>query len=427
MDKTRRPLELEITDMTYGGAGVGRAEEKAIFVHGAFPGDKVSATLTKSKKKWGEAELDNILTPSPLRRNTPCRYFEKCGGCPWMPLERKEQVAYKERILKDQLLRIGKCDIKPTATHTPSEEFGYRGRIQLHSSMQEGRPVIGFHARKTNLIVDIEKCIIANETINDVISALRNFIFKQQEFPRMKAKFEIETGYPVKGARITISYRDDFDFSSIKDIFENSKFINGISLNNGRKTELFQETILEMDAGGIPLFYGPGAFSQVNPAGNTLLVKKVLEFAGEGDSECLDLYCGIGNFSFPLAHAGYSVTGIELSKDAVTYARQNAEMLGRRANFFVGKAFEASAKMANEGKIFPLVVLDPPRIGAPGLGEVLKKLSAEKIIYVSCNPSSLGRDAAELEQNGYKLKAVEMVDMFPQTFHMESVALFVRN
>ncbi|MDH5543724.1 MAG: 23S rRNA (uracil(1939)-C(5))-methyltransferase RlmD [Nitrospinota bacterium] len=426
MDKTRRPLELEITDITYGGAGVGKSGDKAVFVHGVFPGDKISATLFKSKKKWGEAELDNLLVPSALRRKSPCPYFDNCGGCPWMPLERKDQLAFKERILADQLKRIGGCEVKPAALHAPSPEFGYRARIQLHSSIHEGKPVIGFHARKTNLIIDIEKCLVANEAINEAIAALRNFVFDFPLLARLKAKYMIETGFPVNGIRITVSYRDEHPFQEIEKLFSYSRSIKGIVLINGTGTSLYRDTILQMNAGGLNLFYGTGAFSQINPEGNNILVEKVLEFAGKGRGEALDLYSGIGNFTFPLAKGGFAPVGVELSRDAVTYAKQNAETLGLGADFIAGEAYGSAAKLADEGRKFPLIVLDPPRIGAPGLGDIFRRLSAEKVVYVSCNPSSLARDTAELARHGFTLERVEMVDMFPQTFHLESVALFTR-
>ena len=421
-------FSIEIEKLAFGGAGIGHHEGKVVFVAGAFPGDRVLARVTKEQPRFIEADVAKVETPSPLRRAPACPYVDDCGGCPWMALGYDAQLAAKQAIVGEQFMHIAKlkADVSPCI---PSlAELGYRGRIRLHAGIGGDNLLIGYHRARTNDIVNIDRCAVANDGVNRVIGELRVFLdARHADVPDIE-EVVIETGYPAARARLRLMMRKMPEHAFAEAMLDAVSGAAGLSIASGHDLAVYGEDILSVNiGGGIALEYGPTVFSQVNPGGNRLLVEKTKKLAAPAKGKtALDLYCGMGNLVFPLAAAGMNVTGVEHSRFAVEDAEKNAARLNLAAEFMAGDAIRNVQRMTREKRMFDTVLLDPPRAGAKGIGKWLNQLAKERVVYVSCNPSSLARDAKDICENGFALVSAQPLDMFPNTFHVETVALFER-
>lgn len=421
-------FSIEIGKLAFGGAGVGHHEGKVVFVTGAYPGDRVLARVTKEQPRFIEASVAKVESPSPLRRAPACPYVDDCGGCPWMALGYEAQLAAKQSIVGEQFMHIAKlkADVSPCA---PSlAELGYRSRIKLHCGIGGGDLLLGYHRARTNDIVNIGRCAVANDGINQVIGELRVFLEAHQtEVPAIE-EITIETGYPAAPARLRLAMRKMPEHAFAEAMLDAIPGAAGLSISSGHDLAVYGEDVLSVNiGGGIALEYGPTVFSQVNPGGNRLLVEKAKKLAAPAKGKtALDLYCGMGNLAFPLAAAGMKVTGVEHSRFAVEDAEKNAARLNLPAEFIPGDAVRNVQRMTREKRMFDTVLLDPPRAGAKGIGRWLKLLAKERVVYVSCDPPSLARDAKDICENGFALVSAQPLDMFPNTFHVETLALFER-
>src|SRR4030065_142791 len=348
-------MRVEIEKLTFGGAGMSRANGKVVFVKGGLPGDVLKVKITKDKGSYAEAIIEEILRTSPERTQAPCPVFGECGGCQMQHLKYPSQLAAKVSILRETLERIGRLrgiEIEPIV---PSlEEYSYRNRVTLSTWFQKGRYHLGFHEEGSRKRVPIEGCPIASSIINGAIFRLTKC--------------------------------------------------------------------------GLKFFLTPSVFIQSNREINERLVETLVEWSDlKGHERVLDLYCGIGNFSLHIAKRAREVVGVDVSAKAIKLAKKSAEADQIRnvlfdptpAELFVEESLKRDDKL-------DLVVLEPPREGAKGILKGLVELSPEKIIYVSCDPPTLARDLKTLTEFGYKLIKIRPFDMFPQTYHIESVALLSR-
>jgi tRNA/tmRNA/rRNA uracil-C5-methylase (TrmA/RlmC/RlmD family) len=351
--------EVRIDSLGAGGEGVGRLEGRAVFVPGAFPGDLVSVTRGKLKKRWGRAESWDLLERSPDRVESPCRWSGRCGGCDWMGYGVSAQRLGQGAILVDSLRRLGTLGGVPDEIEVVAAgpELGWRQRVRLHV-----RGDVGFHARKSRTIVPIDRCVVADDRINAVLTELR--------------------ATPQGPGTITIQVEDE-------------------AANSYR---------------------GDAPFVQANPHVNTRLVADVVALA-EGAGPFLELFAGGGNFTIPLAEAGLSGVTIESHGGAVAAARAWAERVGVEAQLDIrlGDATRLSPDISAD-----LVLLDPPRVGAKETMGAIAELGPATVIYVSCDPGTLARDLRLLQDNGYALAGITAYDMFPHTHHVEAVAVMRR-
>jgi len=419
---------LEIESLAFGGAGVGRRDGKVVFVPGAYPGDTIMAAEVRDRKSFIEARMIGLLSPSPARREAVCAHVDDCGGCPWMRLAYAEQLDWKRRIIAEQFSHMAKTEVDVRAVIPSPEEYGYRARVRLKADAAGGFRM-GYCRPKSHDIVEIGRCAVANEGINAMIPELRRYISGNARYAAFIDTMKLETGHPARGGRVTIDATGVLPSAWLSELLKSCPSVNGVAAVFGKDIRVFGAAHLELGlSGGLSLQYGPGVFSQINPRANLALLEKVRAMSRLSAGEKgLDLFCGIGNITFSLAREGAAMTGVEFSPLSADDAEKNKKRLGMESVFFIrGDAGKTARQMAKEGKKFATVVLDPPRGGAVGMAKALGALAEERIVYISCYPPALARDTVEIRKEGFRLAAVEPVDMFPQTAHVETVALFER-
>lgn len=413
---------VEIEKLIYGGLGFARLDGKATFVRGGVPGDLLEVTVVKDKRTFAEARIERIIRPSPQRTAPKCPVFGICGGCQWQHINYGFQLKAKEQILAETLLRIGgfrDLDIEPIV---PSpNEYGYRDRVTLSAWLEDRKFNLGYHEKGEFRRIPINRCPIASEEINSEIEDLKEFFSKDEynslPFNRINIVSDGKRAY-VTFSRIPTG-REGYVYSGSK---------KGHELNQAFKDlgfEDHEEHVFQFESLGLKFNSIPSIFIQANRRINEHLVSTVLDWAKlEGNEEVLDLFSGVGNFSLHLAKSARGVLGIDVSKTAVSLARRNstANMI-ENVRFVCSSVASFVANHSYQRAKFDLIVLDPPREGAMDIVEDLLKLSPKRMIYVSCNPSTLARDLKSLTQKDYKLEKIRPFDMFPQTFHIESVVL----
>ncbi|GFE58561.1 23S rRNA (uracil(1939)-C(5))-methyltransferase RlmD [Geobacter sp. AOG1] len=435
-----REALLAIEKLTFGGAGLGRLDGQACFVPFTAPGDEARIRITKAKRSYLEGEVLELLQPSTLRAPPPCPVFGSCGGCNWQHLEYPAQIAAKGDIFADLLWRGGKVErgvILP-ALAAPNP-YGYRSRVQLKLRLAAGTLHMGFYRGGTHYVVAIPgKCAIADPVINRLITELRLLL---REFPSADRLPQIDIAVGDDGLAILIFHFIGDHPAELHDFLVQRLSMlpsaAGIFLQSGRKSTLTRVAGIEklsyrVPSGFLPdlpetvLSFSRGGFSQVNYRQNLALLSTVAAWlAPSGTERLLDIYCGNGNFSLPLARYVSSVVGIEEYEPSIDDARWNA-----LANGIDNALFRCQAAMAGiqalvaAGESFDLVLLDPPRSGAADIIAHLHALSPRAIAYVSCDPATLARDIGLLRAHGYTVTKSRPIDMFPQTYHIESVTLF---
>jgi len=418
-------MELEVEKLTFGGWGIGRSGGKVIFVNGGLPGEILDVEIIDEKNKYSEAEIRDILKPSPERVEPPCPVFDRCGGCQWQHLKYPSQLKSKEEILKETLERIGGLkgiEIEPIV-QSP-KQYGYRDRVTLSVWLQKGKYRIGYFEERSHRRVAIEYCPISSEPVNRAIS-------------RLSKSLSLITYQDCNLETVYIS--SDGDAAHISLVPSRSGKGQGKldTLCNRLRESMGTETISIVGEGenefvfnlsGLRFYSTPSLFVQANKGINEGLIETVIEWAEvRGGERVLDLYSGIGNFSLHLAKKAKEVIGIEVNEKAVKLAEKSAKVNSISNAFFKALSCELFVKEALiKDEKFDLVILDPPREGAKMIIPNLAQLSPEKIIYVSCDPPTFARDLKRLRELGYRITKIRPFDMFPQTYHIESVALLVK-
>lgn len=416
---------VRIESVAFKGYGVGKLKGKVIFVPYTVTGDEVSINLIEEKKNFAMARIKEVLRPSPWRVCPPCPYFGGCGGCQWQHIEPRIQGDLKKEILKNLLQRLGGMKDLPLLSLIPSDTpYGYRARIQL--KLKEGK--IGFFEEKSHRIIEIEECLIAHPLINLILQR-----FRRERFPVSNLR-EIEINISPdedKGILILHLYKSKAGKDlPVQEFLQSFPILKGIALAGKGKWIYFGDPVLYFNTKvasskfhrTLRLRVSPESFYQVNLRQNLKLIEILLEFAQlQGEERVLDLYSGIGNFSLPLALHAKSVIGIEENRKAIEDARFNAEenQTGN-CRFLLGRVEDRMKGM--EGRV-DLLVLDPPRRGARAILDEIEGLRPKRIIYISCEPTTFIRDIKILTQKGYFLQKICLVDMFPQTYHMEVIGL----
>ncbi len=417
-------MQVEIEKLTFGGAGIARAQGKAIFVRGGLPGEVLKIKLTKEKGSYAEAKIEEILRPSPERTEPLCPVFGECGGCQWQHLIYSSQLKSKEIILKETLQRIGGLKDIETQPIVPSpKEYGYRNRVTLSTWFQKGGYRVGYYEEKSRRRVEIEGCPITTRPIAEAISRLSKSLssISTPSYPLRKIHLSSEEKI-AHLSLVSIRENDPKRLNSLCNHLKKSQEIESVSVAGDDEKE-FEFTLF-----GLKFYSNPSVFIQSNRDINERLVQTVVEWANlKGHERVLDLYSGIGNFSLYFAKMAKEVVGVDVSSKAVILAKRSAD-----ANSIRNVAFDASPaelfveESVKKGDKFNLIALDPPREGAKEILKGLSELSPEKIIYVSCNPPTLARDLKTLTGLGYGIVKIRPFDMFPQTYHIESVALLSR-
>lgn len=418
---------LRIESLANGGNGIARQQGRVIFVPGAFPGDVVLCQLTKEKKNYAEARVVELLQSSPQRRTPPCPVAGECGGCQWQQLPYAEQLNWKQRLFADTLERQAGVDPQLLRQIVSSvQEWGYRSRVQIKCFLSSNGFITGFYRPKSRYVVAIDQCPLISPKLNELLTELRERLASSQ-FACQIPQIDLAIG-DDKATRAVIHYlgtQQSGLIALLRPLAEQSCFDLFIQAGSKRKltrvcgTGNLKISVAEPE---ILLNYAVGGFAQINLAQNRQLVAAVLEAAQlKGDERILDLYCGMGNFSLPLARQAAYVCGVEDYTVSIEMARRNAvENVIDNAEFHVMQAEEALQSLKSN---FDILVLDPPRSGAYAVVKQLLRQPINKVIYVSCDPQTLARDLKALLNAGYQLLSSQAFDMFPQTFHIESLTV----
>jgi 23S rRNA (uracil1939-C5)-methyltransferase len=424
---------LEIEALDAAGRGVARNAGKVVFVEGALAGELVEARHLETKPKFDRARVTKILRSSASRRTPRCPHFGVCGGCATQHVDARTQVAAKQRWLEDNLARIGKVKADAMLPPIYGEEWGYRHRARLSVRYVEskGGALVGFRERKSTYVADMRSCEVLPPRISALIVPLRTLIGGLSIKDRVP-QVEIAAG----DAATVLLFRNLLPFSEGDNArlreFADTHSVRVWLQPAGPETAApfhpatHDALYYDLPEFGVRISFQPADFTQVNPAVNRLLVSRALRLLDPQPGERVaDLFCGIGNFSLPLAVRGAQVIGFEDSDLLVDRARQNAAANGLVAQFEVADLFQPN--LGAYGR-FDKFLIDPPREGAISLVHSLPDDWPRRIVYVSCDPATLARDADVLVHNkGFRLSAAGVVNMFPHTAHVESIALFERD
>lgn len=423
------PIQLSIEGLSHEGRGIARHNGKTLFVAGALPGEEVEARITKTHRRFDEAQCINVIQASEDRAEPICEHYGVCGGCDLQHLTHARQIEEKQRIVLDQLERLGK--IQPEATesplHSPASKYRRSARLGVNQLQRDNSVVVGFRRRASNKLTRIDHCPVLNDTLNQTIQLLQNALDQAGQV-RDITHAEISMGDQEGALTLRIKKRPSDALLDAISLAANQLDLR-LYLDDGQNTLAYTDAAdlhYRLPDQDIKLSFEPGDFLQVNAGVNEQMISRALEWLQPTpDDRILDLFSGIGNFTLPLALNAGEVVGVEGSDTMVQRAAANAE-----ANGLANCAFYR-ANLSNDlrhhrwfNQGFNKIVLDPPRTGALEAIKQLEHYQADQILYVSCNPSALARDAAELVAMGYRFSRFCVMDMFPQTSHVESLALF---
>jgi 23S rRNA (uracil1939-C5)-methyltransferase len=420
----KNEVTLEIDALSYGVYGIGRMNGRVVMVPRTAPGDQIVARIVETKERFSIGELVRIVAPSSARRNPPCPYAGECGGCAWQHLNYRTQLEAKQQSVDDALKRIGKLsgyDLRPIIAS--ADEFHYRRRIRLQVGPQKQ---LGFYGGSSHHLVSIAGCLIAEEPLNRAIETLRHWV---GGLNTQIEHIEIVTGDEPDQTVATACAVGDFiprDESACANLIGTGSGIEGliVSGENWRRVWGEPRTTVGLQS-DLQLSIDADVFTQVNPAGNRRILDELLSAGGfTSDDRVLELFCGAGNFTLAIARRSQNVAAVEGRRPSINNGKLNAQKNGiDNIRWICAPVPKAIAELKRKRERFSKIVLDPPRAGAKDIEADLAALGAGKILYVSCNPTTLARDLAALTKLGYKLATVQPIDLFPQTFHVETLAV----
>lgn len=428
-------LELEIADLSHDGRGVARHEGKAVFVAGALPGEHVRARRVRRSRHYDEATLVEVRRASPDRVAPRCPHFGTCGGCALQHLAGPAQIAAKQKTLLENLARIG--GVSPAALLPPlvGADFGYRrrGRLSVKWVEKKGRVLVGFRETNGRHVADLERCPVAHPAVGSRIGELARLI-EGLAARRDIAQIEFAVGdaLPAFVFRNLVPLGDDDRAALVAFAREHAcaVYLQPGGVDSVTALEPADPQLsFHLPAGDVHFAFHPLDFIQVHAGINARMVEQALALLAPGPADrVLDLYCGLGNFTLPLARRAGEVVGVEGDAGLVERARANA-----RANGIVNAEFHVADLAADHRDApwaradYELMLLDPARTGAEAVFDYLPGRAVRRVVYVSCHPGSLARDAGLLvRRHGFRLAAAGVMDMFPHTAHVESIALFER-
>ena len=444
---------LNIEALGYEGEGIAKIDGYPVFISGALIGEKVKVNIIKVKKNFAYGKLIEILEESPQRREPKCSSYNMCGGCTLQHLSYEGQLDYKFSRVKDCIRKIGGLD--ESIVNYPIGMDGvyrYRNKVQFPVGLVNGKLSIGFFSEKSHEIIDMDICLLQDEESERIVSIIRNWMNEYSIMPAKKDGKLFKNGI-VRHIVIRKAFKTDevmvILVTTNKKIPYVNELINRLNSNNNSIKSIVQnindkDTNLVMGEKCITLWgsdyicdyigeykfnISPLSFFQVNPVQTEVLYNKALEYAELKENDTVfDIYCGIGSISLFLAQKATKVYGIEIVEDAIKDAKINAKLNNlNNVEFYVGKAEEVVPKMYSEGKTANVVVVDPPRKGCDEkVLDTIVSMKPDRVVYVSCNPSTLARDLAYLDERGYKCVEIQPVDMFPHTMHVECCAKIVK-
>ena len=444
---------LDIISVGYEGEGIAKIDGYPIFIEGAILGEKVKVLIVKAKKNYAYGKLLEVIEASEERIEPKCKVYKRCGGCTVQHMNYKKQLDYKFERVKDCISKIGGLDSSlveyPIGMKEPER---YRNKVQLPVGIVKGELSIGFYAPRSHNIINLETCLIQDKVADKVADITRKWMTKYNiSAASIDGVFNknglirhvmIRKGFTTNEVMVVLvstkkSVPNIENF--IEEIKNNIEGIKSIILNVNKENTnviLGQECITLWGKDTITDYIdnfkfniSPLSFFQVNPVQTEKLYSKALEYAGlTGEETVFDAYCGTGTITLFLSQKAKKVYGVEIIEPAIINARENAKINNiDNAEFFVGKSEEIIPELIEKGIVPEVIVVDPPRKGCDiKLLEAIGKAKPKRVVYVSCDPSTLARDLKILEEKGYKTEKVQPVDMFPYTSHVETVCLMSR-
>lgn len=466
---------LDINGMGYEGEGVGKIEDFTVFVPGALSGEKVMVKIVKVNKNFAFGKLLDVIEKSKHRTEPICNIYKRCGGCQLQHFSYEAQLKFKKQRVEDCIKRIGKLKVKELEledgqgleTNSVNDDcfkneivvhdtigmdnpYRYRNKVQLPVGEKDGEVKIGFYAQRSHEIIHMDECSIQDEAADKVVRLVQGWIkeyniktYNEEEHSGTIRHIMIRRAFKTNEIMVVVvtktdelPHKDELvdlickNISGIKSIIQNvnDKKTNVI-LGQYCKTLWGKDTISDY-IGEFKFNISPLSFFQVNPIQTEILYNKALDYANlTGNEVVFDAYCGTGTISLFLSKRAKKVYGVEIVPEAIENAKVNAtENNVNNVEFIVGQSEKVIPELITKGVKADVVVVDPPRKGCERvLLEAIAKMQPERIVYVSCDPGTLARDLAILDELRYKTLEIQPVDMFPQTAHVENVALIVRN
>ena len=430
-------MQALIESLDNEGRGVAHVDGKVIFIEGALPGELVEYSSYRRKPSYEQAQMTRLLSVASQRVTPRCPHFGVCGGCSMQHLEAASQTAAKQRVLEDSLWHIARLKAETIFPPISGSSWGYRYRARpsVRFVAKKGGVLVGFHEKRSSYVAVMDSCAVLPPHVSALLSPLKELI-GGLSIPDRLPQIELAVGddQTVLVLRILEALTGD-DEARLRAFADRHGIVFYLQTGGPATAALFHppETpplAYSLPDFGVTLRFSPTEFTQVNHGVNRMLVRRAMALLKPASGERIaDLFCGLGNFSLPIARSGAHVVGIEGSQPLVERARSNAELngLGERCEFAVANLFQATPESVAALGRFDKMLIDPPREGAL---EFVKSLGAEapaRIVYVSCSPATLARDAGLLvHEKGYALRGAGIASMFPHTSHVESIALFER-
>lgn len=432
----RDPVAATIESVSHEGKGIAYVDGITTFIDGALRDEQVTFRYTRKSRSIAEGVVDEVLRPSPLRVEPLCPHYAICGGCSLQHLEPHQQLLLKQNTLLENLLRIGKTEPQEVLPPLTGPQWGYRrkARLGVRFVVKKDKLLVGFREKHSNFLAQLDRCLVLHPSVGRRLSEIAEVIRSLSVY-RQVPQLEVAYG-DNRGAFIVrhLEPLSDNDRNILAGFAEQAG-INLYLQPGGPESieriwppdERFEELCYYLPEYDLVNTFQPADFTQVNALINRQMIHLALELLEprEGDS-ILDLFCGLGNFTLPMARRAARVTGVEGNNEAVLRARQNAiDNDIDNVGFAVADLFQDVSRMSWARQQYDRILLDPARSGAREIITLLPRFNAHTVVYVSCNPATLARDTEIMvHQNGYKLVKAGVMDMFPHTGHVESIALF---
>ena len=427
-----------VESLDHEGRGVARVAGKVTCADGMLPQERVEISVWRRKTKADLAQAARVVHASSLREIPRCPHFDSCGGCSLQHLEPRAQVALKQRILEDSLARLGRTqpEVILPAIHGPAWDYRQRARLSARRVASKGGVLVGFRERRTHRVTDMDSCEVLPPRVSALIVPLRALASSMDLAARIP---QIEVAVAEEAVALTLRVLDlpaeqdlrrlrEFAALHAVDIYLQPHGPDSVHPLPGSKARRLLYRLPEFD---LEIGFGPSDFTQVNSEINRVLVRRALALLAPRPGERMaDLFCGVGNFALAMARCGAEVTGIEGSAQLVARARENAlrNRLAERARFAVADLYRGATQVLSALGELDGMLLDPPRDGADAIVQALGGQAPRRLVYVSCAPATLARDAGVLvHDKGYRLRGAGVINMFPHTSHVESIALFERS
>lgn len=434
------PIAAEIEKFSHDGRGIARVEGKTTFVEGALPGERVLLRYLKKKKDYDEATVVSVLAPSAIRAEPKCAHYSQCGGCSLQHLPPELQIQEKQKLLLDLLQRTGHCQPDTVLPPLAAKYWHYRdkARLSVRFIEKKGAVLIGFREKNNpRYIAEINSCSILHEKVGQHIVELQNLL-QSMSSPQAIAQIEVAAG----DDEVALIFRNLQDLTAtdkekLQIFARNYGFIVFLQPGNATTVQRFYPNATEdylsysLKQENLLYKFHPTDFTQINAGLNALMIERALDLLHlNAEDIVLDLFCGLGNFSLPIAKRAKKVLGIEGSAAMVERATMNAAINNIANVEFMSADLDKPDSLATieDLKGITKVLVDPPRSGALAVMKQIAKIKPQRIVYVSCNPATLARDSDILVNScGYRLRKAGVMDMFPHTAHVESIALFEKD